>query len=215
MRLDKPLTWARTAQTPNINYTIPAHTLKLTQSLTHTIQPPPPQMQLSPFFFLLPDILANLTVFQQIGGFNIRLVDFRSQMFFVQKNGLQCFKFVCDPGWITCAAEARSLIRRSSLFHLLPLSFRRSGAPRRVPAHRIRIRFTSSGRTDKLERGPEVVVLICNLFEGERGGGSQIRRAFWGYLYSNWNQNETWLNPSECRTHFVFHQVLFQTAYVL
>lgn len=44
-----------------------------------------------------PDLLANLTVFQQIGGFNIRLVDFQSQMFFVGKNGLQCLKFVCDP----------------------------------------------------------------------------------------------------------------------
>lgn len=53
------------------------------------------------------DLLANLTVFQQIGGFNIRLVDFQSQMFFVGKNGLQCLKFVCDPHQIIGVWDCR------------------------------------------------------------------------------------------------------------
>lgn len=110
MRLDKPLTWAGTAQTPSINDTMTAHALKhslrRTQRLLHTLAQkhnPSTTTSSSCAIGSFSDFPANLTVFQQIGGFNIRLVDFQSQMFFVQKNGLQCLKFVCDPCWIIWA----------------------------------------------------------------------------------------------------------------
>lgn len=127
MRLDKPLTWARTAQTPSINDTMTARTHSNTHSNAHKSS----QSHLlflcnrQLVFFFFPDFLANLTVFQQIGGFNIRLVDLWSQMFFVQKNGLQCLKFVCDPRWIICAWRPVCFVLPipvSSRSHLLPLS---------------------------------------------------------------------------------------------